>query len=117
MSLSASLAAPCGIWALWLDFWEQSKNYQAWQWPEAFVADWPGGEKGQEEVTGMRWQQRPYTAMPMGQKRTGRLCVPTLGTWEWGSQRTRGLRPSRNGSPVLPNLVTIYFPENQEVGF
>lgn len=57
-----------------------------------------------------------HTSMSVGQKPAGRLGMPILGTWEWGSWNQRS-RPSRNGGPVSSNLLTAYFPGNWEVGF
>lgn len=82
-ALSAILAAPCMIWALWLDFWEWSEKYQAWQWPKAFVAF-------VEEKNKLR---RPECARSRGPILGGHCSL-----WEWGSQAARPIQlplPSR----------------------
>lgn len=115
-ALSASLAVPCVIWPLWLDFWEQSGKRQAWQGLEAFVEDWPGSGEDQAKEAWWCWERRLHSQMSVGHQRAGRLGVGTLATAGVGSHRSiqlppssRSLRPSRNGSPVVPRPPDCLF--------
>lgn len=57
-----------------------------------------------------------HTPMPVGWKPAGRLGVPTLGTWEWGSRGTRD--PGQAGTEALCVTPPDYsFPGHQDVGF